>query len=224
MARRCRASALRAGVPLQGSLRSGLPFPHSVSAMLPSQSGTTPVEIHSLSTNRICEIDSNRDPAAYRRRRSNSVVAAISVAALVLDLGAKAWVRTSLPSPDGLDLIPFVALRPRYNEGTTFGLLSGHTTSGLLILMIVNAFAILVLWRWAARTREWWVAVGTALMAAGALGNLIDRLMTGMVTDFIDLHLGSWQLPIFNLADVWMIIGALLALYGPPNLSKTKPD
>jgi len=42
-------------------------------------------------------------------------------------------------------------------------------------------------------------------VSAGALGNLIDRLIVGMVTDFIGLHLGVWYSPIFNLADVWVI-------------------
>lgn len=120
--------------------------------------------------------------------------------------------------------MPFLALRPRYNEGTIFGLLSGHTASDLMILTVVTALAVLALWRWAARTPELWVAVGAALMATGALGNLIDRLMVGMVTDFIGLHLGSWYSPIFNLADLWIIMGVLLVLYGPRNLRKTEPD
>ncbi len=168
-----------------------------------------------VTNNRIWKIDSNRDIIVRRQQLTNWIAVVISGAALVLDLGTKAWVRASLPSPDGLDVASFLALRPRYNEGTTFGLLSGSTALGLLVLVAVNALAVFALWWWAAHTRERWVALGAALMAAGALGNLIDRLLVGMVTDFIGLHLGAWYSPIFNLADLWVIVGLLLALYGP---------
>ena len=141
----------------------------------------------------------------------------VFAAALVFDLGTKAWVRASLPSPDGLELGSFLALRPWYNEGTTFGLLTGHTASGLVVLVTVNALAVFALWWWAAHTRERWVVLGAALMAAGALGNLIDRLLVGMVTDFIGVHLDAWYSLVFNLADVWVIVGLVLALYGPPS-------
>lgn len=148
----------------------------------------------------------------------------VFAAALVLDLGTKVWVRASLPSPHGLDVGPFLSFRPRYNEGTTFGLLSGDTTLGLVVLVTVNVLAVFALWRWIAHTQERWVALGAALMAAGALGNLIDRLLVGMVTDFIALDLGAWYSPIFNLADVWVIVGLLLALYGPSSLRRGRDE
>ena len=51
-----------------------------------------------------------------------------------------------------------------------------------------------------------------SLVAAGAWANLIDRAWFGVVTDFLDLHFGSWHPFIFNLADVWISIGVCLLL------------
>lgn len=158
--------------------------------------------------------ESKRDVAAGRHHPAKAVAAIVSVAALILDLGTKMWVRASLPSPDGLDPLPFLALRPRYNEGTTFGLLSGGTTTDLMVLVTVTVLAILGLWWWVARAQGPQVIVGAGLMAAGALGNLVDRLTTGMVTDFIGLHVGGWYSVIFNMADIWVVLGSILVFFG----------
>ena len=158
--------------------------------------------------------ESERSAVARRLYRAKTVAAAISVTAFVLDLGTKGWVRASLPSPDGFDPLPFLALRPRYNEGTTFGLLSGGTVSSLMVLGTVTVLALLALWWWVARAQGPRVIVGAGLMAAGALGNLVDRLMIGMVTDFIGLHVGGWYSVIFNLADVWIVLGSILVFSG----------
>ncbi len=155
-----------------------------------------------------------RDGFVGKPRPAKRFAAAVSVAALVLDLGTKAWARASLPSPDGLELLPFLALRPRYNDGTTFGLLSGGTTLSLAVLVMATLLVVLVLGWWAAHAEERWVTFGASLMAAGALGNLVDRLIVGMVTDFVDVHISSWNSPIFNLADIWMIFGLFLVLVG----------
>ena len=49
-----------------------------------------------------------------------------------------------------------------------------------------------------------------ALILGGAIGNLIDRLLYGQVTDFIDFHIGTWHWPAFNVADSAITIGAIL--------------
>lgn len=52
------------------------------------------------------------------------------------------------------------------------------------------------------------------MMAGGALGNAIDRLLWGKVVDFIDLHLGGWHWPAFNIADSAIVIGVGCILFG----------
>jgi signal peptidase II len=161
--------------------------------------------------------ETERDRVADKLQSFKRLVATFSVAALVLDLATKAWARKSLPSPDGFQLSPSLALRPRYNDGTMFGLLSGSTTLNFTILGTATLLVIVVLVRWAVYAKRRWITLGASLMATGALGNLIDRLIVGMVTDFVDVHVGSWGLPIFNLADIWMVVGLFLVLLDSRN-------
>jgi signal peptidase II len=142
----------------------------------------------------------------------------IAFGALILDLGAKTWVRGAFPDRDGIDLTPFLALRVRFNEGTTFGLSSGSPA----IDLIATALLILVLGWWGLRASNGFIRYGAGLVAAGALGNLIDRLHIGMVTDFLVLHWGAWQSPIFNLADLWIVVGTSIVLFSPARPHRPK--
>lgn len=69
---------------------------------------------------------------------------------------------------------------------------------------------VLLTWIW--RTRSAVTAVAASLIAGGALGNLLDRLRSGAVTDFIDLHWGDAHWPTFNLADAAIVCGVALLL------------
>jgi signal peptidase II len=53
---------------------------------------------------------------------------------------------------------------------------------------------------------------GLSLILGGSLGNVYDRIVSGMVTDFLDFYLGSWHWPAFNLADSAITVGAALVL------------
>jgi signal peptidase II len=67
---------------------------------------------------------------------------------------------------------------------------------------------------WLARTprRDWRTALPLALIIGGALGNLIDRVLAGQVTDFVLLFFGRWAYPAFNLADSAITVGAVLLI------------
>lgn len=127
--------------------------------------------------------------------------------ALLADLATKAWARAALAAGD-VELLPALALRLRFNAGTTLGLLPGATG---VWAAVFTAVAVLIL-GWAALNTSRQAAIAAALVAAGAAGNLIDRLLVGMVTDFVAVRWGTWQAPIFNLADVWIVTGAALLL------------
>ncbi len=129
---------------------------------------------------------------------------------LFADLATKAWARVSLRGGD-VELFPPLSLRLRYNAGTTLGILPG--SAGLWIGVLVIVVVIVLGWTTLKSSRR--AATAVALVVAGASGNLIDRLLVGMVTDFVAVGWGSWQAPIFNLADVLIVTGvALLLLRG----------
>ncbi len=94
------------------------------------------------------------------------------------------------------------------NTGVAFGLLSG--ANELVAAAAVLAAAWLVVHhrhRWQA---SWWVRAGVGMVVGGAVGNLVDRLRFGYVVDFLELP--YW--PIFNVADVCIVVGGTLLAAG----------
>ena len=109
--------------------------------------------------------------------------------------------------PRVIEVLPFFNLVPVWNTGMSFGMLSGGgdlVKWGLTIL----ALAVGVLLPWIARKWDRLSRIGAVLMASGALGNAIDRMIYGAVIDFIDLFAGQYHWPAFNVADMAVTTGA----------------
>ena len=139
----------------------------------------------------------------------------IAVAILIADLSSKFVMVSFLTKSGGLfDLVPFFDLRLGYNPGVSFGLLGSHSDrmpwALALIAFIISAYLVMRLWR-AKHKRD---AIWIGLIIGGALGNAIDRLMDGVVTDFIDLHVFDYHWPTFNLADIAIVLGVAMVLLG----------
>lgn len=133
--------------------------------------------------------------------------ATVSVAWLVLDQVVKAVERatmqpgTSIPLIKGVFHLTYVS-----NTGAAFSSFSGQTTMFLLAALIAFV-AIYLLWRYEKPTTALPV-VGSALLAAGAAGNLIDRVVFGHVTDIFDARIINFA--VFNVADIGITVGAAL--------------
>ena len=136
--------------------------------------------------------------------------AAIAAIALALDQATKAAVLAGALPSDG-EILPVLNLVLVRNRGISFGILSGAgIPAGLFTILGVGLVALLAVWL--ARAADRITAVALGLMIGGALGNIIDRIRQGAVTDFIDLHAGGWHWPAFNLADVAICSGVVLLL------------
>lgn len=97
-----------------------------------------------------------------------------------------------------------------HNTGMAFGL--GQGNSGFFLVLALVVVAALAVWQWRLPPEDGLSRVGLGLVAGGALGNAIDRMRLGYVTDFLDFQV--W--PVFNLADtaIFLGVGALgLALW-----------
>ncbi|WP_239521413.1 signal peptidase II [Blastococcus saxobsidens] len=146
---------------------------------------------------------------ADRRRTARTRLAVFTGAGVlaVVDLGAKAVAERGLGDGRTVDLGP-LALQLAHNSGAAFSLGSGLpswvvvTVTGLLTGVIA-----VITWR-AVATASRLLPAGLAAVLAGATANLVDRAGDGRVTDY--LHTGWW--PTFNLADVWIITGAAVAI------------
>lgn len=141
-----------------------------------------------------------------------AVLAALTV---VLDQLAKAWIRAVLPQGQDIPVLPgWVHLSHVLNHGAAWGMLSGQRWLLALIAFIVSGTVV-----WLVRQEQAsgsCVRVALGLILGGALGNLIDRIVAGAVTDFIDLDTPvAWlqTFPVFNLADSALTVGVVLLTY-----------
>lgn len=138
-------------------------------------------------------------------------------AAFLVDQGTKAIVVENAASlSGGLPVFPGFNLVVLRNDGVTFGLLSGVPWWSLIILaLVICAWMTGLMLR--AKSRIEGLAYG--LVIGGALGNVVDRVRYGAVTDFLDLYIGSMHWPAFNLADALLVSGFAILI----SLPTTKP-
>jgi len=102
-----------------------------------------------------------------------------------------------------------------FNTGAAFSFL--HDQAGwqrwLFSALAVTVSAVLTRWLSTLPREDWRNAMPIALVIGGALGNLIDRVRVGQVTDFIEVYYRTWSFPAFNLADSAISVGAVLLLW-----------
>ena len=148
----------------------------------------------------------------------------VIVTGAALDLATKAWARSGLEAyGPAIDFLPFLSLRLTFNQGVSFSMLSSEEGLAQATLVGVTAFLTVAMAIWAYRSQGWQRA-GLSAIVAGALANLIDRSARGSVTDFLGLHFGEWHPFVFNLADVWISIGAVILLAAPVLQAKQVRD
>ena len=144
--------------------------------------------------------------------RSWSPYALLVVAAITLDQWVKHLVETGLPFQEKLDLVPFLALFRTYNTGIAFSMFSSFGDIGLIVISL--AVVVFVLFLATRITPSQILArTGFALIVGGALGNLIDRAIYGHVIDYILFHTPVWSFAVFNLADAFISVGAVLVVF-----------
>ncbi len=101
-----------------------------------------------------------------------------------------------------------------WNFGTAFSLFNGLGEYAPIALILMTGIIIgIILYYLFVRAKRYEI-VPLALIAGGALGNLIDRIRFGAVVDFLDFHIGGYHWPAFNIADICIVVGVgLYILY-----------
>src|SRR4051812_48837414 len=138
------------------------------------------------------------------------------IAIVVLDQITKAIVRAKLPLYASRTIIPgFMDFTHVPNSGTAFGLLQtvDFPFKTALIAMIATAAMVSVGAYAASLARHQLVArIGLALIIGGAAGNLIDRVVSGSVVDFVDVYWRTWHFWVFNVADSAISVGVTVMI------------
>jgi signal peptidase II len=140
---------------------------------------------------------------------------AVALAVFALDQWTKHWATATLADRPPVEVIgTLVRLTYTRNSGVAFGLGAG-TRFPFYVFSIAAACGIV--WLIArGRVRRPLHQIALALILGGALGNLVDRVTTGLVVDFILLSFRQWDFPVFNVADSAVTVGvALFALTWP---------
>lgn len=130
----------------------------------------------------------------------------VLLAVLALDQLTKALVRGHVDVGSEDPIFPAVKLVHTKNRGVAFSFLEGKTALVLVVIAIAVVALLVYFARNATRPGMW---VPTGLLAGGAVGNVIDRLAFGAVTDFIKLP--GW--PAFNVADMGITFGVIALVY-----------
>jgi signal peptidase II len=160
-------------------------------------------------------------PTLLPRKRPFSVWVPLLIAALLIaaDQALKAWALTNLTY--GADPLPFLPglleWQLTFNTGAAWSLLAGSAVPLAVarLLVGVGLLAYLTL-----RPQARFLTVALSVIAAGAIGNAIDGLRSGKVTDMLHAPplsavtraLNAGDFPIFNIADTWVVLGTLLLL------------
>lgn len=147
--------------------------------------------------------------------RRYKIFIVVSLFTIVLDQLTKLWARDTLTQLGfhGKSVIDGYWLwRLSYNTGSAFGMFNKYGSWGRVILSLVGVLACFFIVHMLRKTSEAqrWQTVALALVGGGAIGNVIDRIAFGKVTDFVVWKYKTFEWPAFNVADAALVVGVVI--------------
>ncbi|RUS63603.1 signal peptidase II [Pseudorhodobacter sp. E13] len=142
--------------------------------------------------------------------------------AVTADQLTKAAALSLLSQGTAVPVLPSFNLTLGFNEGASFGMMGGVMAGKPLLMAALTGALTVVFCVMAFRAQHPFERAGFALVVGGALGNIIDRLRQGAVTDFLDFYWRDWHWPTFNVADIAITLGAVLILAASLPLRRRK--
>jgi signal peptidase II len=138
----------------------------------------------------------------------------ISLWVVVMDQGTKQIAELQLTPHQAVNLFPYFDWYLTYNTGAAFSLLAdaGGWQRWLFTAIAIIISIVIVQWLRNLPGEDRLTALSLSLILGGAIGNLIDRILLGHVIDYIQVWLGSYPFPAFNLADAAISVGAALLI------------
>lgn len=139
----------------------------------------------------------------------------IAVVIVIADQMTKWAIVKWIPLYDTVPLNSFINLTHQKNPGAAFSFLAnaGGWQRWFFVALASGVSVVIAVWIWRVRSAgQTLLSAGLALVLGGAVGNLIDRVALGHVTDFFQVWFGSWPFPSFNVADAGISVGAALLI------------
>ena len=143
-------------------------------------------------------------------------------AAVVGDQLTKTAALSLLSQGTAVPVLPGFNLSLGFNTGASFGMMGGVMAGKPLLMAALTGALTLAFAVIAFRAQHPLERIGYGLVVGGALGNIIDRLRQGAVTDFLDFYWRDWHWPTFNVADIAITLGAVLILAASLPLRRRK--
>lgn len=127
----------------------------------------------------------------------------------LIDISSKYIISKIVTLGNSIDIIKnFLRISYVKNTGAAFSILDGNT---LFVTIIGIVIIIMIIWYlYKNKVNKTIDKIGYSLILGGSIGNLFDRVCYGYVRDFIDIQIGEYNYPIFNLADSFIVIGVIL--------------
>lgn len=146
---------------------------------------------------------------------------AVALGCLALDQGTKVWARRALGPREYSTVkkvIPgYFELRLAYNTGAAFSMGRNKPWTPYVLTVIgLGAVTALSIFAWRSKDGQRALQVGLGMLAGGAVGNILDRLLHGKVTDFVVWKYGKHEWPAFNIADAALLVGVAIMLIAWP--------
>ena len=136
-------------------------------------------------------------------------IALISSLIVLLDYFTKKTIESKVLLYESINVLPFLNIVHVENKGAAFSLL---TNLGNNYFVAISIIAISVIIFYLSQLPKGLELFSLSMILGGAVGNLIDRLRIGKVVDFIDIYIGRWHWPAFNVADSALTVGIILFL------------
>jgi signal peptidase II len=144
--------------------------------------------------------------------RRDIAFGSIAVLVVIADQLTKLWIRTNLAYGEVFFDWGFMRIIHVQNTGASFGILTGRTLLIIIVVFIEMLLILFIVYLFRNRLSfidSMFMRVGAGLIMGGAIGNQVDRLHLGHVTDFIDF---KWW-PSFNVADSSAVVGAFIVAF-----------
>lgn len=151
----------------------------------------------------------------FRGWRNMTFWLALAAAIIALDQWSKEAVIRAVALYDKIPINSFINITHHRNTGAAFSMLADAGGWQRWFFSALAGLVSVIILVWIFRLRnagQWVLSAGLSLVVGGAVGNLIDRLRFGYVTDFIQVYIGSWPFPSFNVADSAISVGAALLI------------
>ncbi len=149
-------------------------------------------------------------PQGANRLKKSLLIPVITTLVIILDVITKVIIVNKVAHHEVIKVLPFINIVHIENMGAAFGLFAGL---GNIFFIIVSIIAILFILYYLKAVQKRMEIISLSLVLGGAVGNLIDRMSIGKVTDFIDFYVNNWHWPSFNVADSALTVGIILFLW-----------